>query len=183
MRTPRLIEMLRSPTYRALSRAAHQVLARIEIELADHGGMDNRKLPFFTSTNCFSSRNNCNSSCRQRRICDGKTSAVRAAFNGSKCNSPPSWPSEGLSTARIPHRTEDRRAHESSQRQPLGPSGRHGYPHSTSGPIQVTATAHLDDGASVVNWDVFSPLSPFSEQVVNCQNGITCNHSRIFFRG
>jgi hypothetical protein len=25
-----------------------------------------------------------------------------------------------------------------------------------------------------VNWDVFSPLSPFSEQVVNCQNGITC---------
>jgi hypothetical protein len=42
---PRLIEMLRSPAYRALSRAAHQVLSRIEIELADHGGMDNGKLP------------------------------------------------------------------------------------------------------------------------------------------
>ena len=42
---PRLIEMLRSPAYRVLSRAAHQVLAEIEIELADHGGMDNGKLP------------------------------------------------------------------------------------------------------------------------------------------
>jgi hypothetical protein len=42
---PRLIEMLRSPAYRILSRAALQVLARIEIELADHGGMDNGKLP------------------------------------------------------------------------------------------------------------------------------------------
>jgi hypothetical protein len=42
---PRLIEMLRSPAYRALSRAGHQVLARVEIELADHGGMDNGKLP------------------------------------------------------------------------------------------------------------------------------------------
>jgi hypothetical protein len=42
---PRLIEMLRAPAYRALSRAAHQVLARIEIELADHGGTDNGKLP------------------------------------------------------------------------------------------------------------------------------------------
>jgi hypothetical protein len=62
LRTPRLIEMLRSPAYRALSRAAHQVLARIEIELADHGGMDNGKLPFFTSTNCCSSGNNCNRS-------------------------------------------------------------------------------------------------------------------------
>jgi hypothetical protein len=41
---PRLIEMLRSPAYRALSRAAHQVLARLEIELADHGGMDNGEL-------------------------------------------------------------------------------------------------------------------------------------------
>jgi hypothetical protein len=42
---PRLIEMLRSPAFRILSRAARQVLARIEIELADHGGMDNGKLP------------------------------------------------------------------------------------------------------------------------------------------
>jgi hypothetical protein len=36
--SPRLIEMLRSPAYRVLSRAAHQVIARIEIELGDHGG-------------------------------------------------------------------------------------------------------------------------------------------------
>jgi hypothetical protein len=42
---PRLIEMLRSPAYRAMSRAGHQVLARVEIELADHGGMDNGNLP------------------------------------------------------------------------------------------------------------------------------------------
>jgi hypothetical protein len=42
---PRLIEMLRSSAYQALSRAGHQVLARVEIELADHGGMDNGKLP------------------------------------------------------------------------------------------------------------------------------------------
>jgi hypothetical protein len=42
---PRTIDMLRSPAYRALSRGGHQVLARIEIELADHGGMDNGKLP------------------------------------------------------------------------------------------------------------------------------------------
>jgi hypothetical protein len=41
----RLIEMLRSPAYRVLSRAAHQILARLEIELADHGGKDNGKLP------------------------------------------------------------------------------------------------------------------------------------------
>jgi hypothetical protein len=42
---PRLIEMLKSPAFRVLSRAARQVLARIEIELADHGGMDNGTLP------------------------------------------------------------------------------------------------------------------------------------------
>jgi hypothetical protein len=41
---PRLIEMLESPAFRVLSRAARQVLARIEIELAHHGGMDNGKL-------------------------------------------------------------------------------------------------------------------------------------------
>ena len=37
----RLIEMLESPAYRVLSRSAHMVLARIEIELAHHGGNDN----------------------------------------------------------------------------------------------------------------------------------------------
>ena len=41
----RLIEMLESPAYRALSRAAHQVLARIEVEHAHHGGADNGELP------------------------------------------------------------------------------------------------------------------------------------------
>jgi hypothetical protein len=42
---PRLVEMLRSPAYRVLSVSAHRVLARIEIELADHGGNDNGRLP------------------------------------------------------------------------------------------------------------------------------------------
>jgi hypothetical protein len=42
---PRLIEMLESPAYRALSRAGHQVMSRIEIEFGHHGGMDNGKLP------------------------------------------------------------------------------------------------------------------------------------------
>ena len=37
--------MLRSPAFCLLSRAAHQILARLEIELADHGGRDNGKLP------------------------------------------------------------------------------------------------------------------------------------------
>jgi hypothetical protein len=41
----RLIEMLRSPAYRALSLSAHRLISRIEIELADHGGNDNGKLP------------------------------------------------------------------------------------------------------------------------------------------
>jgi hypothetical protein len=41
----RLIEMLKSPAFRVLSRAAHQVLARIEIEHAQHGGAENGKLP------------------------------------------------------------------------------------------------------------------------------------------
>jgi hypothetical protein len=41
----RHIEMLESPAYRVLSLAAHRVLARIEIELAHHGGHDNSKLP------------------------------------------------------------------------------------------------------------------------------------------
>jgi DNA-binding transcriptional MocR family regulator len=38
-------EMLESPAYRVLSRAAHQVMSRIEIELRHHGGKDNGKLP------------------------------------------------------------------------------------------------------------------------------------------
>lgn len=42
---PRLIEMLRSPAYRVLSLSAHRVLARIEIEFADHGGTENGRLP------------------------------------------------------------------------------------------------------------------------------------------
>jgi len=41
----RTIAMLESPAYRALSRAAHQVLTRIEIEHAHHGGKDNGRLP------------------------------------------------------------------------------------------------------------------------------------------
>jgi hypothetical protein len=42
---PRLIEMLESPAYRALSLSARCVLERIEIELAQHGGRDNGGLP------------------------------------------------------------------------------------------------------------------------------------------
>ena len=41
---PRLIKMLKSPAYRVLSRSAHRVLARIEIELYQHGGDDNGNL-------------------------------------------------------------------------------------------------------------------------------------------
>lgn len=41
----RTIEMLRSPAYRTLSLSAHRILARLEIELAQHGGRDNGKLP------------------------------------------------------------------------------------------------------------------------------------------
>jgi hypothetical protein len=43
--SPRLIEMLESPAYRVLSRAAHQIISRVEIELAHHGGNENGKLP------------------------------------------------------------------------------------------------------------------------------------------
>jgi hypothetical protein len=43
--TARPILMLESPAYRALSRGAHQVLARIEIEHAHHGGTENGVLP------------------------------------------------------------------------------------------------------------------------------------------
>src|SRR5215471_11346856 len=43
--SPRLIEMLESPAYQALSLSAHRAMARIEIELAHHGGNDNGRLP------------------------------------------------------------------------------------------------------------------------------------------
>jgi hypothetical protein len=41
----RTIRMLESPPYRVLSLAGHRVLARLEIELARHGGFENGKLP------------------------------------------------------------------------------------------------------------------------------------------
>jgi hypothetical protein len=41
----RRIEMLESPAYRVLSLTAHRVLARLEIEHANHGGNDNGNLP------------------------------------------------------------------------------------------------------------------------------------------
>ena len=44
----RLIEMLESPAYRALSASGHLVMSRIEIELAHHGGNDNGRLPVTT---------------------------------------------------------------------------------------------------------------------------------------
>jgi hypothetical protein len=42
---PRTIEMLRSPAMRVLSLSGRRVLDRVEIELAQHGGKDNGKLP------------------------------------------------------------------------------------------------------------------------------------------
>jgi len=42
---PHTISMLRSPAWRTLTLSARRVLDRIEIELADHGGTDNGKLP------------------------------------------------------------------------------------------------------------------------------------------
>ena len=42
---PRLIEMLESPAYKALSLSGHRVLARLEIERGHHGGTDNGRLP------------------------------------------------------------------------------------------------------------------------------------------
>jgi hypothetical protein len=41
--TIRLVEMVESPAYRALSLSGHRVLSRIEIELRHHGG--NEKWP------------------------------------------------------------------------------------------------------------------------------------------
>jgi len=46
--SPRPIEMLESPAYRALSLSGHLVISRIEIELAHHGGNDNGRLPVTT---------------------------------------------------------------------------------------------------------------------------------------
>lgn len=42
---PRLVEMIRSPAMQALSLSARRALDRLEIELADHGGKENGKLP------------------------------------------------------------------------------------------------------------------------------------------
>jgi hypothetical protein len=39
------IEMMGSPAYRALSLSAHRVITRIRVELANHAGKDNGKLP------------------------------------------------------------------------------------------------------------------------------------------
>jgi hypothetical protein len=41
----RTIGMLASPAYRELSQSAHRVIARIELELCNHGGNDNGHLP------------------------------------------------------------------------------------------------------------------------------------------
>ena len=41
----RLIKMLESPAFRALSHSGRRVLDRIEIEYAHHGGQDNGRLP------------------------------------------------------------------------------------------------------------------------------------------
>ena len=46
--SPRLIEMLELSAYRALSRSAHMVISRIEVELGRHGGNDNGRLPVTT---------------------------------------------------------------------------------------------------------------------------------------
>ena len=42
---PRLIEMISSPAFRVLSLSVRRALARIELELASHGGTDNGRLP------------------------------------------------------------------------------------------------------------------------------------------
>jgi hypothetical protein len=42
---PKPVDLLRSHAFRVLSQSGHRVLARIEIELADHGGKENGKLP------------------------------------------------------------------------------------------------------------------------------------------
>ena len=42
---PRLIDMLVSPAYRVLSLSARRIFDRLEIELANHGGKENGRLP------------------------------------------------------------------------------------------------------------------------------------------
>jgi hypothetical protein len=42
---PHTIRMLRSPAWQVLSLSARRLLDRVEIEMADHGGTDNGKLP------------------------------------------------------------------------------------------------------------------------------------------
>jgi hypothetical protein len=42
---PRLIAMLESPAFRVLNRSEHLTMARLEIEIANHGGADNGHLP------------------------------------------------------------------------------------------------------------------------------------------
>ena len=42
---PHRIDMLRSPAWRVLSLSARRVLDRVEIEMGDHGGTDNGRLP------------------------------------------------------------------------------------------------------------------------------------------
>jgi hypothetical protein len=44
----RTIEMLESPAYCVLSRSAHMIVSRLEIELAHHGGNDNGRLAVTT---------------------------------------------------------------------------------------------------------------------------------------
>jgi hypothetical protein len=39
--------MLGSPAYRVLRLTAHRIIARLEIELAHHGGTDNGRLPLW----------------------------------------------------------------------------------------------------------------------------------------
>jgi hypothetical protein len=41
----RTIEMMESPAFQVLSLAGHRILARVELELAHHGGNDNGRLP------------------------------------------------------------------------------------------------------------------------------------------
>src|SRR5215831_10216699 len=41
----RLVEMLESPAYRVMSLSAHRIISRIEIEHANHGGLENGNLP------------------------------------------------------------------------------------------------------------------------------------------
>jgi hypothetical protein len=46
----RPLELLESPAYKVLSRAAHQVMSRIEIELRHHGGRNPASCPSPSTT-------------------------------------------------------------------------------------------------------------------------------------